>query len=126
MRRQLDLAKGAGAQILRVDVGWASLEQDGKGHWSTRYRDRLDDLVAQAERRHLKLLLTVIDSPCWASSAPASLKRGCEGAWWEREVDKYTPRDPADYADAFAYLIRRYGSRVAAWEISRHADVGMT
>jgi hypothetical protein len=117
MRRQLDLAKGAGAQILRVDVGWSSLEQEGKGQWSAWYRDRLDDLVTQADKRHLKLLLTVADSPCWASSAPSTLTQGCAGTWWDRGVQHYTPRVPADYADAFAYLIRRYGSRVAAWEI---------
>jgi hypothetical protein len=117
MRRQLDLAKGAGAQILRVDVGWSSLEQEGKGQWSAWYRDRLDDLVTQADKRHLKLLLTVADSPCWASSAPSTLTQGCAGTWWDRGVQHYAPRKPADYADALGYLIRRYGSRVAAWEI---------
>jgi polysaccharide biosynthesis protein PslG len=122
MRRQLDLAKGAGAQIMRVDVGWSSLEQNGKGQYSPWYLGRLDDLVTQADQRHIKLLLTVADTPCWASSAPETLKQGCAGAWWDRGVQRYTPTAPRDYGDAFAFLIRRYGSRVAAWEIGNEPN----
>ncbi len=117
IERQLDAAAGVGAGIVRVDVGWASLEQDGKGIWATWYLQRLDRVVAGARRRGLRLLLTVTSSPCWASSAPARLAQGCAGAWWERGVQNYAPRDPADYADALAFLVRRYGSRVAAWEV---------
>jgi hypothetical protein len=122
LEHQLDESKAAGAQIIRVDVGWASLELEGKGKWSLGYRDRLDNLVTQAERRKLKLLLTFIDAPCWASSAPESLKQGCQGPWWERGVDKYTPTNPRDYADAFATMVKRYGSRVAAWEIGNEPN----
>jgi hypothetical protein len=117
LERQLDASKQAGARIVRVDVGWSSLEQGGKGQWSTWYRDRLDNLVEQAHKRNLKLLLTLADSPCWASSAPASIKQSCAGSWWDRGVQYYTPTNPQDYADALATLVRRYGSRVAAWEI---------
>ena len=122
MRRQLDLVKGAGAQIMRADVGWSSLEQNGKGQYSPWYLGKLDDLVAQADQRNLKLLLTVADTPCWASSAPESLKQGCAGSWWDRGVQRYTPTAPRDYGDAFAFLIRRYGSRVTAWEIGNEPN----
>ncbi|MGH2838204.1 MAG: GH39 family glycosyl hydrolase, partial [Thermoleophilaceae bacterium] len=77
----------------------------------------LDTLVATAERHGVELLLTVTDSPCWASSAPESLKQGCEGSWWSRDVQRYPPTNARDYADALAFLVGRYGDRIAAWEV---------
>ena len=115
--RQLELMAEAGAGITRVDVGWSSLEENRKGAYERWYLDRLDTLVDRAEHHGVKLLITFTDSPCWASSAPASIKQGCDGAWWDREVQRYAPVDAGDYADALAFLVRRYGSRVAAWEI---------
>jgi hypothetical protein len=115
--RQLDLVKAAGAGMARVDVGWASLEQDGKGRWNRWYVDKLDHVVRESEKRGIKLLLTFWETPCWASSAPASLKQGCSGSWWDRDVQRYPPLSASDYADALAWVVRRYGDRVAAWEI---------
>jgi hypothetical protein len=115
--RQLDAAAGAGARLVRVDVGWASLEPAGKGRWSAWELSRLDHVVAAAARRGLRLLLTLWETPCWASSAPESLRQGCAGAWWERGVQRHAPADARDYADALAFLAARYRGRVAAWEI---------
>jgi polysaccharide biosynthesis protein PslG len=116
MAHQLDLSRGAGAGIVRVDVGWSSLELTGKGHFSSGYLSRLDTLVDEAGARGLRLMLTLSDSPCWASSAPAALKDNCSGAWWDRGVQRYAPVDVQDYADALGLLVRRYGGRVYAWE----------
>ncbi len=115
--RQLDLITSVNAGITRVDVGWSALEQNAKGEYQEWYLAQLDSLVTLAEQRGVKLLLTFTDSPCWASSAPESSKQGCEGAWWDRYVQRYPPADPQDYADALAFLAGRYGGRVAGWEI---------
>jgi polysaccharide biosynthesis protein PslG len=115
--RQMDRARDAGAGMLRVDVGWASIEADGKGQHSAWYVSKLDHVVDGANARGLKLLLTFWETPCWASSAPADLKQGCAGSWWNRGVQRYAPSNPQDYADALAWAVRRYGNRVAAWEI---------
>jgi polysaccharide biosynthesis protein PslG len=115
--RQMDRARDAGAGMLRVDVGWASMEPDSQGHFNAWYVDKLDHVVDGANRRGLKLLVTFWETPCWASSAPASKKQGCAGAWWERNVQRYAPNNPQDYADALEWAVRRYGSRVSAWEI---------
>lgn len=117
MDKQLDVAKAGGADILRVDVGWASLEEQGQGQITGWYLDKLDTLVTKAESHQIKLLFTVMSTPCWASSAPESVKQGCVGKWWERGVQSYPPTNPGDYASAFAWLVKRYGDRVAAWEI---------
>ena len=115
--RQLDLIAQAGAKILRVDVGWSTLEQDAKGQYQEWYLALLDGLVAKAEARGLDLLFTVTDTPCWASSAPDLLKQGCAGAWWDSNVQRHPPIFEQDYADALAFLVGRYGTRIAGYEI---------
>jgi polysaccharide biosynthesis protein PslG len=115
--RQLDAAQDLGAGMVRVDVGWSSLEQNGKGQYAGWYLNKIDSVVNEAEARGLKLLFTFTETPCWASSAPDSLKQDCVGSWWDRGVEDYAPQNPADYADALAFLVRRYRGRVAAWEI---------
>ncbi len=116
-RGQIDAAADAGARLVRVDVGWASLQQDGRGRWSPWYLRRLDTVVAAAHRRGLRVLATVTSTPCWASRAPARLRQGCRGAWWERGVERYPPRRARDYARALRMLAHRYRGRVQAWEI---------
>jgi hypothetical protein len=93
------------------------LEPEHKGDLKRTYLARIDRVVREAHRRNLRLILTFWTSPCWASSAPPSVKRECRGAWWDRGVDRYPPRDPADYADTLAFLVGRYGARVDAWEV---------
>ena len=115
--RQLDRAREAGAGMVRVDVGWSSIEADGKGRYNAWHVSKLDHVVDAANARGLKLLVTFWQTPCWASSAPADLKQGCSGNWWDRGVQRYPPSNPQDYADALAWAVRRYGNRVAAWEI---------
>ena len=114
---QMDKAKAAGAGILRVDVGWASIEQDAKGNYNQWYLKRLDAVVDKAEARGLKLLLTFWETPCWASTAPADIKQDCAGGWWDRKVQRWAPHDAADYAEALSFVVSRYRGRVAAWEI---------
>jgi len=114
---QIEAAADAGAQLVRIDVGWASVEQEGKGRWSSWYLHRLDAAVDAARRRGLRVLLTVTGTPCWASSAPKRLRQRCHGAWWQRGVERYAPRRAADYGDALGFLARRYRGRVDAWEI---------
>ncbi len=117
VNRQLDAVKESGAEIIRLDVGWASLQPDGPDEWSNWALGRLDTAIDAANERGIKVLVTFWQSPCWASSAPASLKQGCSGAWWERNVALYTPSHASDYANALATMVERYGSRVDGWEI---------
>ncbi len=115
--RMLDQAKEAGVGMVRVDLGWASLEQEGKGQYNAWYLKRIDHVVEQAGARGIKVLFTFWETPCWASTAPAASKQGCDGNWWERDVQRYPPADASDFADALAFMTSRYGRRVAAWEI---------
>jgi len=117
MDRQLDAAKNGGAKIVRTDLGWSTLEENGKGQYSAWYLSKVDRLVNAAQARGLKLLISVVYSPCWASSAPETLKQGCGSGWWGRGVGAYPPNHNSDYGDAMAFLAARYRGRVAAWEL---------
>lgn len=115
--RQLDRLAEANATVMRLDVGWASLQQSAADRYEEWLLERLDYVVDGANARGIKPLLTFMETPCWASTAPESLKQGCEGAWWERGVQKYGPADPEPYARAAAFVAQRYGTKLAGLEI---------
>ena len=121
--RELDLAKRYGADLVRIDIGWSSLEILGKGRISRQYSRRLDAFLANARERNIKVVATFLETPCWASSAPSRLRRGCRGAWWRRGVASYPPRRARDYADAASYVARRWGRRLTALEIWNEPNV---
>jgi hypothetical protein len=66
--------------------------------------------------------VTLFTTPCWASSAPDTIEQGCAGAWWEREVGSYPPTNPADFAEAAAWVAARWGDSMAAIEIWKTAN----
>jgi hypothetical protein len=116
-RRELDMLQSAGADTVRLDLAWGSLEQSGKGQYAQWYVDKADAIFNAAAARGIKVLTVFHTTPCWASSAPAELKQDCTGSWWDRNVQNYPPVNPADYADAAAWVARRWGDRMAALEI---------
>jgi polysaccharide biosynthesis protein PslG len=115
--RELDIARSAGSDVVRVDVAWSSLELQGKGRWSRAYARRLDAFVAGARSRGLRVIVVLNETPCWASKAPRGLRQGCFGDWWNRGVTRYPPRRSRDYADAAVYVARRWGASLEAIEI---------
>jgi hypothetical protein len=123
MRRELDMLASAGGKVVRTDISWSSLETEGKGRFSPWYVERIDAFIAHAESRGLQVIGTLGTTPCWASSAPAEKKQGCSGAWWDREVSQYAPNDPGDFADAAAWVARRWGHRLAALEIWNEPNI---
>jgi polysaccharide biosynthesis protein PslG len=117
IERELDLVRRAGGNVVRLDIGWSTLESGGKGIYSKWYLDKLDRFVAAARARGIGVIAGLVSTPCWASSAPEAAKQGCEGSWWERGVAQYPPADPADYGDAARFLTARYGDALAALEV---------
>ena len=115
--RQLDMLAATGSDSGRLDVAWSSLQDSGPGTFANWYVTKLDSVVNGASARGIKLILTLLETPCWASSAPDTLKQSCSGAYWDRGVTHYPPTNPADYATAARFLAQRYGSQIAALEV---------
>jgi polysaccharide biosynthesis protein PslG len=115
--RELELAARAHSNTVRVDVAWSSLETDGAGVYTQDYVRRLDRFFDGALARGMRVVATIHGTPCWASSAPETAKLGCTGAWWDRGVTAYPPRNPYDYARAVRWLTTRYGDGLAALEV---------
>jgi hypothetical protein len=116
---ELDMLQATGANEVRIDMGWATLEFSGKGQYDTAYLNKAKQFVSDAQDRGIKVVLTFWQTPCWASSAPDSAKQGCAGAWYDppRNVQLYPPTDPQDFADAAAYVAGQLGSGLAAIEV---------
>jgi hypothetical protein len=167
MDRELDLARGANANVIRVDVGWASLEDEAKGRWNSWYLPRLDwlvwgtpcwassasasvkqgcanpnwwgeakgrwnswylprldRLVNGASARGMQVIATVWGTPCWASSAPASVKQGCANPNWWGEGVQYPPAKASDFGDVTRFLTARYGTKLAGLEVWNEPNEG--
>jgi hypothetical protein len=110
---RVSLLRTSGAQVLRLPVTWHLMEGDEKGRTADWFWQELDAEVAAAERAGVKLVITLAQTPCWASSDP---QRDCTEQRDSLYLN-YRPKDVNDYADAIARLVARYGSRVYAWEL---------
>src|SRR5437588_4126007 len=103
-----------GAAIVRVDLRWDQLEPESEGQYDPGYVSAIDSVVSAARAFGIKPLFTVLGTPCWASTAPAIVKQGCTDS---SAGDGYPPANDAYYARAMQFLARRYGKRVAGWEL---------
>jgi polysaccharide biosynthesis protein PslG len=107
MIRELNALQHAGANVLRVDVGWASLET-AKRRYDAGYLTKLDALVRGAKARRIKVIATLWWTPRWASAG---------GAWND------APSNPADYGDFARFITARYGGALAAVEAWNEPEI---
>lgn len=112
MDRTLDSAKALGANVVRVDVWWSVLEQEGKGKYTRWYLERFDRFVNAAHARGMKVLPVLLWTPCWASGAPDPIRLGCLS-----EAQHYGPASASAYGDIARFVASRYGSRLAGLEV---------
>jgi polysaccharide biosynthesis protein PslG len=119
--RELAWAEQLKAKVVRLEVPWAVMEPRAAGQVQPGALAFTDRLFAAAAADHIKLIMMVEDTPCWASSAPASLLRKCIP---ERPsaANAWPPSEPGAYAAFVAYLAQRYGSQLAAIEIWNEPD----
>jgi hypothetical protein len=119
--REIALARALQAKVVRTDVPWSSLEPLGPGQIDQGALASLDRLIDDASAVGIRVIATVDSTPCWASSAPASLLHQCvQGR--SGPASAWPPRNPADYAAFVAYLAQRYGTRLAAIEVWNEPD----
>jgi hypothetical protein len=98
----LDRMAASGVRWLRLDVGWASLEEQGPSRRSDWYVQLLDRVVEGARARRMQVLVTLWATPGWANGGR------------DRAVP---PTDPAEYGRVSGWLAAHYRGRVAAWEV---------
>lgn len=120
-RAQLDKVKGTHASVVRTEVSWSELEPDAAARQDPDYVAGMDAFFKLAAERGLKVVVTLQSSPCWASTSP---QRGnCSAAQKVSEdVTSWPPSNPGDYAEAAAFVAKRYGSRLYGLEVWNEPD----
>jgi hypothetical protein len=119
--REIALARTLHAKVVRVEVPWSEFEPLGPNQTNPRALAVMDRLMSDAAAAGIGVIAMVESTPCWASSAPASLQRACMPGQ-SSKANAWPPTDPADYAAFVAYLAQRYGTRLAAIEVWNEPD----
>jgi beta-glucosidase/6-phospho-beta-glucosidase/beta-galactosidase len=109
------------ARVVRVDFGWSLLEPNGPS-LDPQALARADRLVEDASRAGIKVVATVASTPCWASSAPAAILKGCASGRTANGAGAWPPRDPSTYAAFLTALVQRYGTKLTAIEVWNEPD----
>ena len=90
-----------GAGWASVDLNWTDAEP-AKGVFDNARLEDVDRAIAAARAAGAKVVLTVSETPQWASGNPNPL---------------YPPTNAADLADFYAMVVARYGASVDAWQV---------
>lgn len=119
--REIAWARRLKAKVVRIEVPWAVMEPNGPGAIEPRALAFTDRLVSEATAAGIRPIVMVDKTPCWASSAPASLLRGC-ATTHASAANGWPPVNPSAYALFVAYLATRYGAKLAAIEVWNEPD----
>jgi hypothetical protein len=118
---QLAVAHTLHARLVRIEAPWSELEPLGPGQINPTPLAHLDRVVNDAAADGIRVILLVDSTPCWASSAPAPLLRGCSSTR-PGQASAWPPSNPPDFAAFVAYLAQRYGTHLAAIEVWNEPD----
>jgi hypothetical protein len=116
------LVKRMHAQVVRTELDWSVLEPRAANQTDPQALAFVDRLVADAAAAHIKVIATVRSTPCWDSSAPAALMAKCTPNHLTA-ANAWPPRDPGEYARIVSFLVRRYGTKLAAIEVWNEPDL---
>jgi hypothetical protein len=119
--RAISQAQALHAKVVRTEVPWSVLEPRGPSQIEPRALAFADRLVSDAASDGIRVIMFADSTPCWASSAPASLQRACVPGQ-SSKANAWPPTNPADYATFVAYLAQRYGTNIAAFEVWNEPD----
>jgi hypothetical protein len=119
--RTIRLAQALHARVVRFEIPWSVLEPRGPGALDPHALAFLDRLTSDAGAAGIGVIATVASTPCWASSAPASLLHRCSPTHFSH-ANAWPPSNPGDYATFVAYLAHRYGTWLAALEVWNEPD----
>ncbi len=118
---EIAIARSLHAKAIRVELAWAVLQPDGPGALDARSLVYLDRLLADASSSGIAVITLVDGTPCWASSAPAALRGGCQSDG-RSAASSWPPANPADFAAFVGALAARYGDKLTALEVWNEPD----
>jgi hypothetical protein len=116
----LNQAKALHANVVRTDLDWAALEPT-RGAYDPKYQATADSFFAAAKARGIRVLLTVLNTPCWNTTAPAPAS-ACKTPAQLSEASRYQPRDLAAYARMVSFVAARYQTQLSALEVWNEPD----
>jgi Cellulase (glycosyl hydrolase family 5) len=119
--REIALARSLRVKVVRVEVSWSHLEPNGPGQIDPSALAAADRLMNDAKSAGIGVIALVQSTPCWASSAPASLLQACSTGE-SSQAHAWPPSDPGSYASFVAFLAQRYGSALTAIEVWNEPD----
>jgi hypothetical protein len=108
VRADLDLLARAGAEVLRVSMGWDELEPEKDRHDFAFW----DQVIQLAEERRVRLLPYVAYTPAWNAEGG-----GAREDFWRRP-----PRDSGEFGQLMETLASRYRGRIGSWELWNEPD----
>lgn len=108
------------ATVVRIDFPWSFFEPSGPT-LSASALAQADQILGYAAALGIRVVATVDDTPCWASSAPAAVLGKCR-AGRPNDADAWPPSEPSTYAALLSALAARYGSDLAAIEVWNEPD----
>ncbi len=119
--KEIALAQTLHAKLVRTEIAWTTLEPNGPNQIEPRALAFTDRLMQDAASHGIRVVATVDQTPCWASSAPPALLGKCspEG---RSQANVWPPREASAYAAFVGYLARRYGTTLAAIEVWNEPD----
>jgi hypothetical protein len=120
VRQEIAWAHTLHAHAIRVEIPWATLEPT-PGQIEPKALAFTDSLVNQAAAAGIKVVALTMWTPCWASSAPASLLSRCRPDNGGK-AQAWPPVNPASYGSFAAFVAARYGSKLAAIEVWNEPD----
>jgi hypothetical protein len=85
----------------------------GTAFWYMPQIHQLDAFLAEAARRHIRVVATVMDTPCWASNEPG---KHCPPSP-PHYHGNFQPISPRAYGDFLTRLVRHVGQRIQYYEI---------
>ena len=118
---EIAVARSLHAKAIRVELAWAVLQPDGPGALDARSLVYLDRLLADASSSGIAVIALVDGTPCWASSAPAALRGGCQSDG-RSAASSWPPSNPADFAAFVGALAARYSDKLTALEVWNEPD----
>ena len=90
-----------GAQWVTLDFSWRNGEPSD-GTYAAAEFDNLAQAIALARAAGAKVILTVSETPQWASGQSDA---------------RYPPADPAELAELYSDLVDRFGPTIDAWQV---------